>query len=119
MEFVCFNLFERDKNTRNGKKESQHSTHRRRQSSTGILYSTIQVMSTFKVTFSKRKFGLMKKAYELSVLCGCDIGLMIFSHNGKLYEYASEDMDSVLLRYTEYTGKAESKTNSDFSQVIF
>ncbi|CAG05378.1 unnamed protein product, partial [Tetraodon nigroviridis] len=31
------------------------------------------------VTFTKRKFGLMKKAYELSVLCDCEIALIIFN----------------------------------------
>ena len=50
----------------------------------------------------KRKYGLMKKAYELSVLCNCDIGLIIFNNsNNKLVQYASKDMDKVLLRYTE------------------
>ena len=31
-----------------------------------------------QVTFNKRKFGVMKKAYELSVLCDCEIALIIF-----------------------------------------
>ena len=49
-----------------------------------------------QVTFTKRKFGLMKKAYELSVLCDCEIALIIFSSSNKLYQYASTDMDKVL-----------------------
>uniref|UniRef100_A0AAR2LJ79 MADS-box domain-containing protein n=1 Tax=Pygocentrus nattereri TaxID=42514 RepID=A0AAR2LJ79_PYGNA len=55
-----------------------------------------------QVTFTKRKFGLMKKAYELSVLCDCEIALIIFNHSNKLFQYASTDMDKVLLKYTEY-----------------
>ena len=38
----------------------------------------------------------MKKAYELSVLCDCEIALIIFSSSNKLYQYASTDMDKVL-----------------------
>lgn len=55
-----------------------------------------------QVTFLKRKQGLMKKAYELSVLCDCDIALIILNNtNKKLIQYASTDMDDVLLKYTE------------------
>lgn len=54
-----------------------------------------------KVTFVKRKQGLMKKAYELSVLCKCDVALIIFNANGKLVQYSSTDMDKILMRYTE------------------
>ena len=53
-----------------------------------------------QVTFTKRKFGLMKKAYELSVLCDCEISLIIFNSHGKLFQYASTDMDKILLKYT-------------------
>uniref|UniRef100_A0A8C6UNN5 MADS-box domain-containing protein n=1 Tax=Neogobius melanostomus TaxID=47308 RepID=A0A8C6UNN5_9GOBI len=57
-----------------------------------------------QVTFTKRKFGLMKKAYELSVLCDCEIALIIFNSSNKLFQYASTDMDKVLLKYTDYEG---------------
>uniref|UniRef100_A0A672FVN3 MADS-box domain-containing protein n=1 Tax=Salarias fasciatus TaxID=181472 RepID=A0A672FVN3_SALFA len=60
-----------------------------------------------QVTFTKRKFGLMKKAYELSVLCDCEIALIIFNHSNKLFQYASTDMDKVLLKYTEYNEPEE------------
>ena len=49
-----------------------------------------------QVTFNKRKFGVMKKAYELSILCDCEIALIIFSSSNKLYQYASTDMDKVM-----------------------
>lgn len=59
----------------------------------------------------------MKKAYELSVLCGCEIGLIMFSHTNKLFQYASTDMDRILLRYTEYAEPHESKNNEDIAKV--
>ncbi|XP_032824527.2 myocyte-specific enhancer factor 2A-like isoform X1 [Petromyzon marinus] len=71
-----------------------------------------------QVTFTKRKFGLMKKAYELSVLCDCEIALIIFNSSSKLFQYASTDMDKVLLKYTEYSEPHESRTNSDIVEVL-
>ncbi|ORZ13644.1 hypothetical protein BCR42DRAFT_493030 [Absidia repens] len=68
-----------------------------------------------QVTFLKRKNGLMKKAYELSVLCGCDIALIVFNSNNKLVQYSSSDIDNVLMRYTEYGEPYETKTNGDFA----
>ncbi|NXT71199.1 MEF2B factor, partial [Chaetops frenatus] len=70
-----------------------------------------------QVTFTKRKFGLMKKAYELSVLCDCEIALIIFNSTNRLFQYASSDMDRVLLKYTEYSEPHESRTNSDILEV--
>ncbi|KAM4878919.1 myocyte-specific enhancer factor 2C isoform X9 [Parus major] len=71
-----------------------------------------------QVTFTKRKFGLMKKAYELSVLCDCEIALIIFNSTNKLFQYASTDMDKVLLKYTEYNEPHESRTNSDIVEAL-
>ncbi|XP_077229636.1 agamous-like MADS-box protein MADS4 [Tasmannia lanceolata] len=42
-----------------------------------------------QVTFAKRRNGLLKKAYELSVLCDAEVALIIFSNRGKLFEFCS------------------------------
>ncbi|KAH9317895.1 hypothetical protein KI387_019664, partial [Taxus chinensis] len=53
------------------------------------------------VTFSKRRKGLMKKAEELAILCEADIGLIIFSATGKLFEYSSSGMKMILGKYSK------------------
>lgn len=63
-----------------------------------------------QVTFTKRKNGLLKKAMELSVLCGCDISVVVFNGKSKLFEYCNTDMDKVFLRYANYAGPAERRS---------
>ncbi|NXI50007.1 MEF2B factor, partial [Chloroceryle aenea] len=83
-----------------------------------IQISRIVDQRNRQVTFTKRKFGLMKKAYELSVLCDCEIALIIFNSTNRLFQYASTDMDKVLLKYTEYSEPHESRTNSDILETL-
>ncbi|KAL6136659.1 hypothetical protein ACLB2K_061954 [Fragaria x ananassa] len=53
-----------------------------------------------QVTFAKRRNGLLKKAYELSILCDAEVALIIFSNRGKLYEFcSSSSMLKTLERY--------------------
>nr|ADU17781.1 forever young flower protein [Oncidium hybrid cultivar] len=52
-----------------------------------------------QVTFSKRRNGLLKKAFELSVLCDAEVGLIVFSPRGKLYEFSSSSMPKTIERY--------------------
>nr|AET98846.1 SEPALLATA1 [Passiflora edulis] len=53
-----------------------------------------------QVTFAKRRNGLLKKAYELSVLCDAEVALIVFSTRGKLYEFCStSNMLKTLERY--------------------
>ncbi|XP_074588969.1 agamous-like MADS-box protein MADS4 [Curcuma longa] len=53
-----------------------------------------------QVTFAKRRNGLLKKAYELSVLCDAEVALIVFSNRGKLYEFSSNsNMLKTLERY--------------------
>ena len=59
----------------------------------------------------------MKKAYELSVLCDCEIVIIIFNSSNKLYQYASSNVDSILLKYTEHNEPNETKTNMDILDV--
>ncbi|KAF7849876.1 hypothetical protein BT93_L0176 [Corymbia citriodora subsp. variegata] len=54
-----------------------------------------------QVTFSKRRKGFLKKAREISILCDAEVGIIVFSCTGKLYDFASSSMQSVLQRYTE------------------
>nr|AXB26296.1 AGAMOUS-like transcription factor [Dendrobium hybrid cultivar] len=52
-----------------------------------------------QVTFCKRRNGLLKKAYELSVLCDAEVALIVFSSRGRLYEYSNNSTNSTIERY--------------------
>uniref|UniRef100_A0A1D1XDA0 Floral homeotic protein AGAMOUS n=1 Tax=Anthurium amnicola TaxID=1678845 RepID=A0A1D1XDA0_9ARAE len=54
-----------------------------------IEIKRIENTTNRQVTFCKRRNGLMKKAYELSILCEAEIALIVFSSRGRLYEYSS------------------------------
>ncbi|XP_031123733.1 MADS-box protein SOC1-like isoform X2 [Ipomoea triloba] len=56
----------------------------------------IENAASRQVTFSKRRSGLLKKAFELSVLCDAEVTLIIFSQNGKLSEFSSSKYDSII-----------------------
>nr|AGT21643.1 PFFUL2 [Physalis pubescens] len=57
-----------------------------------------------QVTFSKRRSGLLKKAHEISVLCDAEVGLIVFSNKGKLFEYSTDScMERILERYERYS----------------
>lgn len=45
------------------------------------------------ITFSKRKAGIMKKAYELSTLTGTDVLLLVASETGHIYSFATPRFD--------------------------
>ncbi|CAL1401202.1 unnamed protein product [Linum trigynum] len=59
----------------------------------------IENATSRQVTFSKRRNGLLKKAFELSVLCDAEVALIIFSPRGKLYEFSSASLIKTIERY--------------------
>ncbi|ESQ54759.1 hypothetical protein EUTSA_v10026205mg [Eutrema salsugineum] len=70
-----------------------------------IEIKRIENVTSRQVTFSKRRKGLLKKAHELSVLCDAQVAAIVFSQNGRLYDFASSDMQKMMERqYREYFG---------------
>ncbi|MED6130577.1 hypothetical protein PIB30_002171 [Stylosanthes scabra] len=68
-----------------------------------VVLKRIENKVNRQVTFSKRRNGLLKKAYELSVLCDAEVALMIFSNRGKLYEFSSSSsMMKIIEKYHMY-----------------
>ncbi|KAK3414084.1 hypothetical protein EUGRSUZ_I02593 [Eucalyptus grandis] len=63
--------------------------------------------SSDHITFAKRRNSLMKKAKDLSQLCDAEVGIIIFSCTGQLYEYSSSSMDSVIERYNNLKREAQ------------
>ncbi|KAK4436858.1 Agamous-like MADS-box protein [Sesamum alatum] len=61
-----------------------------------------------QVTFSKRRNGLLKKAFELSVLCDAEVALLIFAPSGKAYQFSSHDMQRSIARYKSEVGMMKS-----------
>ncbi|KAK3122238.1 hypothetical protein QOZ80_8BG0666920 [Eleusine coracana subsp. coracana] len=73
-----------------------------------------------QVTFAKRRNGLLKKAYELSVLCDAEVALIIFSNRGKLYEFCStQSMPKTLEKYQKcsYAGPETALQNRENEQL--
>ncbi|KAL6603131.1 hypothetical protein ACP70R_043492 [Stipagrostis hirtigluma subsp. patula] len=74
-----------------------------------------------QVTFSKRRNGLLKKAHELAVLCDAQVGVIIFSSAGKLFEYSNPPgrMGDLIHRYDQFTTNRQlQETSSNDQQMI-
>lgn len=54
-----------------------------------IAIKRINNSTSRQVTFSKRRNGLLKKAKELAILCDAEVGVIIFSSTGRLYDFSS------------------------------
>ncbi|XP_039160388.1 MADS-box protein AGL42 isoform X2 [Eucalyptus grandis] len=67
----------------------------------------IENATSRQVTFSKRRTGLLKKAYELSVLCDAEVAVIIFSQKGRLYKFSSNsEIRKTIDQYHRYTNDA-------------
>ncbi|VAH67214.1 unnamed protein product [Triticum turgidum subsp. durum] len=72
-----------------------------------IEIKRIENQSNRQVTFSKRKNGILKKAKEISVLCDAEVGVVVFSSAGKLYDFCSPktSLSRILEKYQTNSGK--------------
>ncbi|XP_044510559.1 agamous-like MADS-box protein AGL11 [Mangifera indica] len=78
-----------------------------------IEIKRIENTTNRQVTFCKRRNGLLKKAYELSILCEAEVALIVFSSRGRLYEYSNSNIRSTIERY-----KKASSDNLNSGSVI-
>ncbi|CAN6443568.1 unnamed protein product [Victoria cruziana] len=75
-----------------------------------IEIKRIENTTNRQVTFCKRRSGLLKKAYELSVLCDAEVAIIIFSSRGRLYEYANNSVKATIDRYKKACDSSNSGT---------
>ncbi|XP_021300301.1 agamous-like MADS-box protein AGL62 [Herrania umbratica] len=82
-----------------------------------IQIKKLEDESSRQVTFSKRRNGLFKKASELCVLCGANIGIIVFSPRGKPFCFGHPNVDAVVDRYLSGNptlhGEEDSETSCD------
>ncbi|KAM5587834.1 agamous-like MADS-box protein MADS1 [Rosa sericea] len=80
-----------------------------------IEIKRIENTTNRQVTFCKRRNGLLKKAYELSVLCDAEVSLIVFSNRGRLYEYSNNSVRETIERYKKAC--ADSSNNGSVSEA--
>ncbi|KAF3616086.1 putative kinesin-4-like [Capsicum annuum] len=85
-----------------------------------IEMKKIENISSRRVTFSKRRSGLFKKAEELSILCDAEIGVIVFSDTDKLYKFASSNssMEKIMDRYTGCPASSDHTSVQNVAQSL-
>lgn len=63
-----------------------------------IRIEYIEDKSRRHITFSKRKAGIMKKAYELSTLTGTQVLLLVASETGHVYTFATPKLQPLITK---------------------
>ncbi|QCD85242.1 agamous-like MADS-box protein AGL29 [Vigna unguiculata] len=66
-----------------------------------IEITEVKDPNTKQVTFSKRRTGLFKKANELSILCGAEVAIVVFSPGNKPYSFGHPSVDAVADKFLQ------------------
>ncbi|KAL4362402.1 hypothetical protein GQ457_04G012750 [Hibiscus cannabinus] len=84
-----------------------------------VVLERIENKINRQVTFSKRRNGLLKKAYEISVLCDAEVALIIFSGRGKLSEFSSSTVPETLEKYWQQRYSSPADIPGDETQTLY
>src|SRR3972149_11253598 len=100
----------------------QNKLQIKRQKKTGtrrkIKIEFIQNKIKRQVSFSKRKNNLLKKAYELNMLTGTEVFLLVASEARNVYTYATSKLQLLLMK-PESISSFFFFTNSTFNLFFF
>ncbi|KAI7886989.1 SRF-TF-domain-containing protein [Lichtheimia hyalospora FSU 10163] len=72
--------------------------HHKRNGRRKIKIEYIEDRSRRHITFSKRKAGIMKKAYELSTLTGTQVLLLVVSETGLVYTFTTPKLQPLVTK---------------------
>jgi hypothetical protein len=86
-------LSEEDSEVPQSEKATERKPGRRK-----INIEFIDDKSRRHITFSKRKAGIMKKAYELSALTGTQVLLLVASETGHVYTFATPKLQPLITK---------------------
>ncbi|KAH9290857.1 hypothetical protein KI387_034974, partial [Taxus chinensis] len=70
----------------------------------------IENPNAMQVCFYKRKMCILKKASELSILCGAEIGIIVYSLVGKEFTFGNLDIDFVVEKYQKIPRQKKKQT---------
>jgi hypothetical protein len=73
--------------------------------------------NTRQVTFSKRRTGLFKKANELSILCGAEVAIVVFSPGDRPYSFGHPGVDVVAAKYLQQEADASDSQGNPSSDA--
>lgn len=76
-----------------------------------IKMQKMEKESNLQVTFSKRRSGLFKKASELSILCGVEIAIVVFSPAKKAFSFGHPSVEMITDRYLRENIPSSSNTS--------
>ncbi|CAO3639337.1 unnamed protein product [Mucor hiemalis] len=87
-----------DPNEGSGGDESETEKPARRSGRRKIKIEYIEDKNCRHITFSKRKAGIMKKAYELSTLTGTQVLLLVVSETGLVYTFTTVKLQPIVTK---------------------
>ncbi|CAH2067240.1 unnamed protein product, partial [Thlaspi arvense] len=85
-----------------------------------LMIKRLESSSNRKVTYSKRRSGILKKAKELSILCDIDIILLMFSPTGRptIFNGDHRCIGDVIAKFAQLTPQERTKRKLESLEVL-